>query len=102
MSGDTEPKPSQFDRRDEYERIGRERAITEREATRASRRALVRASGECLVSAAVGSVIIGAGWHTTDWEWGHICVLTGLIVGYSGITWALVRAYRAGEERGDW
>jgi len=99
---DFEVKPSQFDRRAEYERIARERAITEREATRVSRRALFRASAECLISAAVGAIIIGAGWHTTDREWGHICVLTGLIVGYGGITWALARAYRAGEERGDW
>lgn len=97
-----DPKPSQFDREAEYERIGREREATERDATRITRRALFRASAECLVSSAIGAVIIGAGWHTTDPQWGHICVLTGLIVGYGGITWALARAYRAGEERGDW
>jgi hypothetical protein len=102
MSGHDETKPSSFDRRAEYERIARKRAITEREATRVSRRALFRASAECLISAAIGAIIIGAGWHTTDAEWGHICVLTGLIVGYGGITWALARAYRAGEARGDW
>jgi hypothetical protein len=98
----TEPKPSHFDRRAEYERIAQERATAEREATRISRRALFRASAECLIGAAIGAVIIGAGWHTTDPDWGHICVLAGLIVGYGGITWALARAYRAGEARGDW
>ena len=86
----------------ELERIARERFETERLADREARRALVRASLECLGSCVIGLVIMAFAFHTTDVMLGKAFLYGGMVAGYGGILIALVGAYRRGEERGDW
>lgn len=88
-------------RQDELERIGRERLAAEREAERASRWRFVRALVECAGSSLAGLVIMGTAFAVTDRQTGEILLLAGMIVGYSGCTWALARAYLRAEEHGD-
>ena len=75
---------------------------TERDVQRMTRRALVRASAECLGSCFIGLLIMAVGFHVNDVPLGKVFFYGGMVVGYAGITVALARAYRAGEERGDW
>jgi hypothetical protein len=86
----------------ELERIARERLEAESEISRIKRRELVRACLECLGSAFLGLLCMGFALHTTDEGIGKIAFWGGLVVGYSGITYALVGAYKRGEDRGDW
>ena len=88
-------------RQEELERIGRERLAAEREAERAQRWRFIRALAECAGSSLLGLVIIGTAFAVTDRETGEILLSAGLIVGYSGCTWALARAYLSAEEHGD-
>ncbi len=85
----------------EYERIGADRLASEREAERHARRRYIRACLECVGSCLVGLVIMGFAFHVTDQQIGEILLSTGMLVGYSGMTVALARAYLSAEEHGD-
>jgi len=88
-------------RQDELERIGRERLAAERDEERDRRWRFVRVLLECAGSSLVALVIIGTAFAVTDRQMGEILLLTGMIVGYSGCTYALARAYLSAEEHGD-
>ena len=89
------------ERQAELERIGAERLASEREAERHARRRYIRACLECVGSCVVGVAIMGYAFHVTDRQIGEILLATGMLVGYSGMTWALARAYLSAEEHGD-
>ena len=94
------PRPARLQA--ELDRIGRERAQTEREANRVYRWALVRACLECIGSCCLGLVVMALAFHVSDPQLGKVFLYGGMVVGYGGITIALWAAYRRGEQRGDW
>jgi hypothetical protein len=96
------PKPRPPRLQAELDRMEREYAELERDAQSVTRRELLRASLECLGWCAVGVFIMAFAWHVNDVLIGKAFLYGGMAVGYSGITYALVGAYRRGEERGDW
>ncbi|HJQ21994.1 MAG TPA: hypothetical protein VJ867_16740 [Gemmatimonadaceae bacterium] len=91
-----------MDRKAEYERIGRERQLAEREAQSVTRRALLRASLEIVVSCLAGLCIMFFAWHVDDPVLGKAFLWGGMAVGYAGMAFAILSAYRRGVERGDW
>jgi len=91
-----------MDRKAEYERIGRERADAERESSRITRLELLKASGQIVVACAAGLVIMFFAWWVNDPVLGKAFLWGGMAVGYAGMAWAILRAYRRGLERGDW
>ena len=86
----------------EYERIARERMVAEKEVERTYRRELVKVCLQCVGSCLAGLVLLATALHVTDRSIGMIFWWGGFIVGYSGITLTLARAYLRGVERGDW
>jgi len=54
----------------------------------------------CALSVLVGLSCIGWALHTTDPGLGQIALLSGLILGYGGITISLASYYLRGEARG--
>ncbi|HYC50427.1 MAG TPA: hypothetical protein VEB19_04880 [Gemmatimonadaceae bacterium] len=91
-----------IDRKAEYERIGAERLAAERESDREGRRAMWMALLRCVGSCALGMVIMFFAFWTNDRETGMIYLWGGMLVGYGGMAWSLLSAYRKGEERGLW
>jgi hypothetical protein len=91
-----------LDRKQELERIGRERLATEREASRETLRAALKCLAGCVVSCVIGMVILGLAFHVNDEQLGWIYFWSGLIIGDSGMIYFLATFYRRGEERGDW
>lgn len=91
-----------MDRKAEYERIGRERTESEREARRITRLALLRALLEVVVSCVAGLAIMFFAWWVDDPVLGKAFLWGGMAVGYAGMAYAILSAYRRGVERGDW
>jgi len=91
-----------MDRKAEYERIGQERAESERESSRITRIELLKASVQIVVACAAGLVIMFFAWWVHDPVLGKAFLWGGMAVGYAGMAWAILRAYRRGLERGDW
>jgi hypothetical protein len=91
-----------IDRKQELERIGAERLAADKEAARDARRAIWMALLACVASCAAGMGIMFFAFWTNDRELGMIFLWTGMLVGYSGMAWSLLSAYRRGEERGLW
>ncbi len=73
-----------------------------REAQRDSLRAFVRICAEIVFWVASGWVLIGFALHTTDVGRGWVLYWAGLCIWIPGVLFALLSAYRRGEERGDW
>lgn len=90
-----------IDRREEYERIGRERLAAEREVERDARRRLVRACLEVVAGCVLGMVIMSFAFRVTDVQLGEILLLAGMVVGYAAMAVALARAYLAARNAGD-
>ncbi|MDB4907862.1 MAG: hypothetical protein JWO05_2646 [Gemmatimonadetes bacterium] len=95
-------KPSTFDRKAEYERIGREREEASREADGIYLRDLLRTCGLCILSALLGLVPGAWAFHVTDPQLGRALLACGTMVTVGGIALTIHGAYRRGEERGDW
>lgn len=76
--------------------------VEERATTRDIRRGYVQAILGCVAWLVAGLGLVGWALHTTDPAWGEIAFLSGLIVGYAGITFTLARFYLRGEEAGWW
>lgn len=74
---------------------------TEREAERDRLLDLLRSSLECFFWSAVGLVMIGWAFHTTDPGWGQIAFYGGLVVGNGGILYSLLAARGRAIDRGD-
>ena len=89
-------------RKAEYERIGAERAESEREARHVTRWELLRACLECVAWCALGLVIMFFAWFVNDVALGKAFLYGGMGVGYAGMAYAILSAYRRGEQRGDW
>lgn len=45
---------------------------------------------------------MGYAFYVTDETLGQLFLFGGMAVGYGGMSYALLSAYRRGEERGDW
>lgn len=88
-------------RREEYERIGRERLAAEREGERAARIRFIRACVEVMVACFVGMVIMAFAFYVTDEEFGRILLLAGMVVAYSGMAVALGLAFLRAKDAGD-
>ena len=89
-------------RTEEYERIAQERLAAEREARRATRWELLLAMLECVAACLLGLVIMFFAWKVNDPVLGKAFLWGGMAIGYAGMAYALLSAYRRGEERGDW
>ena len=89
-------------RQEEYKRIGAERAAAEKEAQTETRRAFFRAALECAGFCGLGLFIMFWAFWVDDLLIGRAFLWGGMAVGYAGMAFALLRAYRKGLERGDW
>lgn len=83
------------------EELELKRVAEHRLAERDSFRANVRTALKCVVWSMLGLVIMGWGLHTTDPELGKVAWLGGMVLGYAGILYTLVRAYGKARDRGD-
>lgn len=79
----------------------RKRVDEHRLATRDAFWANVRAGLMCLGWSAAGMAVMGFGLHTTDAELGQVFWKGGMVLGYSGILFTLVRWHLKKRERGD-
>jgi hypothetical protein len=84
------------------EEIGARRRAEQVEADRVRRRALTRAAAACVGWLVIGLYLLGWSMHTTDLRYAGAAFVGGLTLGNGGIIFTLLRAYRQGEERGDW
>ena len=89
-------------RQQELERIGAERLAAEREAQRDARRAIWRALLGLVASCGVGMLVLFFAFWTNDRELGLVFLWSGLLLGYGGMSYFLLSAFRRGVERGDW
>ena len=85
-----------------YEEMQAKREAAERDADQVRRRALIGSGLACLAWALLGLFCYGFALHTTDKSIGEIFVWLAYVVTYGGVSFTLLRAYRKGEERGDW
>lgn len=88
--------------RTEYERIGRERELTSRQADRDQRLALLRVCAEMIAWTLAGLVLAGFAFRVTDVQIGMAFLYAGMIVNLGGVVFAVAKAYIRGEQRGDW
>ena len=86
----------------ELVRIGAERLASERETTRYGRRVMLWALLGCVASCALGMLLLGVAFWVNDRDTGLVFFWTGLVLGYSGMTFSLSYAYLKGEELGYW
>jgi len=70
-------------------------------ANRDTWRAHVRTAVMCVVWSCAGVLCMAWGLHTTDQQLGQIAMKGGMIVGYAGILFTLVRAHLKAKDRGD-
>lgn len=91
------PLPEQYHRQ-----LMETRAAAERESRWDGWLALARAIGEIVLWTTLGLLGIGLSFHTLDYELGRVYWLVGSIVWIGGVSFAMLSAYRRGEERGDW
>lgn len=94
------PRPVWVDA--EYERIGRERDQASRETEREYRWEIVRVLAAMFGWMLVGSITAGFGFRAHDRETGMIFMYAGMVINCAGVVGTIARAYRRGEERGDW
>jgi len=83
------------------EELERKRLEEHHQASRDSFWANVRAAVMCVGWSGVGLVIMAFGLHTNDPELGQIFWKGGMVVGYAGILFTLVRWHTKAKERGD-
>ena len=77
-------------------------AAAERESRWDAWRELARVIGEIVLWTLLGLFGIGLAFHTFDYALGRVYWLLGAIVWIGGVSFAVLSAYRRGEERGDW
>ena len=88
--------------RAEYERIGRERALADRDAVRSQRWGVLRICAEMIGWTAAGLVVAGMAFRVTDHEYGMVLLYAGMVINVGGVGYALWSAYLRSERRGDW
>ena len=77
-------------------------AAAERESRWDGPLALARVMGEIVLWTLLGLFCIGMALHTLGFELGRVYWLVGCIVWIGGVSYAVLSAYKRGEERGDW
>jgi len=85
-----------------YEEMQRKRDAEHRAAESERRRALAGTVVMCLVWAALGLVCFGFALHAADPGMGEIFRWGAYVITYGGLSFTLLRAYKKGEDRGDW
>jgi hypothetical protein len=85
-----------------YEEMQIKRSAEHDAAERDRRWAMIRSGLLCLMWAAFGLVCYAFAFHTTDAGWGQIFKWGAFVITYGGVSYELLRAYRKGENRGDW
>lgn len=73
-----------------------------RAAERDRWRDLGRTALECVFWSLLGIFCVAWALHTTDVIYGKLALYGGIAVGNGGNIFALLAAYRRGEQRGDW
>jgi hypothetical protein len=89
-------------RKELLEEMARARENAEIEAERVLRRDLIRTAASCVAWMLIGLYLLGWSFHTTDDRYARLAFYAGIAVGNAGIVFTLLRAYRRGEQRGDW
>jgi hypothetical protein len=89
-------------RQELLEEMGRTREAAEIEADRIRRRDMIRTAAACVMWMLLGLYLLGWSMHTTDHRYARAAFYGGVIIGNAGIISTLLRAYRRGEQRGDW
>jgi hypothetical protein len=89
-------------RKELIEEMIRAREVAELEAERVRRWDLIRTGALCVAWMLFGLYLLGFSFHTTDDRYARPAFYAGVIVGNAGIVFTLLRAYRRGEQRGDW
>jgi hypothetical protein len=85
-----------------YEQMQEKRFAEHRDAERDRRWAQIRSGLACLAWAALGLVCYAFAFHTTDVGLAEIYRWGAYVITYGGVSYTLLRAYRKGEDRGDW
>ncbi|HTE46303.1 MAG TPA: hypothetical protein VK636_13710 [Gemmatimonadaceae bacterium] len=85
-----------------YEEMQVKREAEHIKAERDRRWALIRGGLACLCWAVLGLVVYAFAFHTTDAGMAQIFKWSAYLVTYGGVSFTLLRVYRAGEKRGDW
>ena len=85
-----------------YEELQVKREAEHRLAERDRQWAQVRSGIACLVWAALGLVCYAFAFHTRDAQMAEIYRWGAYVITYGGVSFTLLRAYRKGEDRGDW
>lgn len=88
--------------RDLMEDMIAKRAAEAVEARRDTMRDLTRSALACLGWSLLGVACILWSAHTTDFLVGKAAFYGGIGIGFGGIMFTLLAAYRRGEKRGDW
>jgi hypothetical protein len=89
-------------RKELLDQMVRVREAAELEADRVRRRDMICTGALCVVWMVLGLFLLGLSFHTTDDRYARPAFYAGVIVGNAGIVFTLLRAYRRGEQRGDW
>jgi hypothetical protein len=74
-----------------------EHLLAKRDAFRAN----VRTAVACVAWSAAGLLCMGFGLHTTDPKLGQVFWKGGMVMGYAGILFTLIRWHSKAKERGD-
>lgn len=88
--------------RDLMDEMIAKRAAEAVQAHRDKVRDLVRTALACLGWSLLGVGMILWSAHTTNFALGKAAFYGGIGIGFSGIIFSLLGAYRRGEKRGDW
>lgn len=89
-------------KRELYEQMQARREAEHLAAERDRRRSLILSGLACLFWAVLGLVCYAFAFHTTDSGWAEIDRWGAYVITYGGVSYTLLRAYRKGEQRGDW
>lgn len=89
-------------KRELYEQMQARREAEHLAAERDRRRSLILSGIACLFWAVLGLVCYAFAFHTTDSGWAEIDRWGAYVITYGGVSYTLLRAYRKGEQRGDW
>jgi hypothetical protein len=83
------------------EELQRKRREEHLQAERDSFWAHVRTALTCVAWSVAGLAFMAMGLHTSDPDLGQVFWKGGMVVGYAGILFTLVRAHAKAKERGD-
>jgi hypothetical protein len=91
------PMPKRY-----LDELGAKHKAAEQEARRASRSDILRTLRDIFFWTAVGLVVLAFAFHVNDRQLGVGLLWAGQGIGFGGVAFSLLAAYRRGEKRGDW